>query len=117
MTTDALEELTVALRKFSAERDWDKFHTPKNLAMALMVEAAEIAEHFQWTDARDAQELSAEKRQEVALEIGDTLIYLLRLADRLGIDMVAAARAKMEINATRYPVEKVFGRAVKYTEL
>ena len=99
MTRDALEELTVTLRKFSAERDWDKFHTPKNLAMALMVEAAEIAEHFQWTDARDAEELSAEKRQDVALEIGDTLIYLLRLADRLGIDMVEAARAKMEINA------------------
>jgi dCTP diphosphatase len=117
MTRDALEELTVTLRKFSAERDWDKFHTPKNLAMALMVEAAEIAEHFQWTDASDAQELSAEKRHEVALEIGDTLIYLLRLADRLGIDMVEAAWAKMEINAARYPVEKVFGRAVKYTEL
>ena len=117
MTTDALDELTVALRKFSAERDWDKFHTPKNLAMALMVEAAEIAEHFQWTDASDVQELSAERRQAVALEIGDTLIYLLRLADRLGIDPFDAARMKMEINAARYPVDKVFGRAVKYSEL
>src|SRR5512140_1635213 len=117
MTTNALEELTIALRKFSAERDWDKFHTPKNLAMALIVEAAEIAEHFQWTDATDAQALSAEKRDEVALEIGDTLIYLLRLADRLGIDALEAARKKMEINAVRYPVEKVFGRAVKYTEI
>jgi dCTP diphosphatase len=117
MTTEALEELKADLRWFSAERDWDKFHTPKNLAMALMVEVAEIAEHFQWTDARDAQELSAEKRQEVALEIGDTFIYLLRLADRLGIDIIAAARAKMEINAVRYPVDKVFGRAVKYTDL
>jgi dCTP diphosphatase len=118
MTTDALEEEpTVALRKFSAERNWDKFHTPKNLVMALMVEVAEIAEHFQWTDARDAQALSAEKRHEVALEIGDTLIYLLRLADRLGIDMIDAARKKREINATRYPVDKVFGKAVKYAEL
>ena len=117
MTMDALEELKAALRKFSAERDWDKFHTPKNLAMALMVEAGEIAEHFQWTDASAADELSAAKRNEVALEIGDTFIYLLRLSDRLGIDMVAAARAKMEINADRYPVEKVFGRAVKYTDL
>ena len=117
MTTNALEELTIALRKFSAERDWDKFHTPKNLAMALIVEAAEIAEHFQWTDAAGSEELSAEKRHEVALEIGDTLIYLLRLADRLGIDALEAARKKMEINAVRYPVEKVFGRAVKYTEI
>lgn len=117
MTTDALEELTVALRKFSAERDWDKFHTPKNLAMALIVEAAEIAEHFQWADPGQSDNLSAEKRHEVALEIGDTFIYLLRLADRLGIDVIDAARAKMEINAGRYPVEKVFGRAVKYTEL
>ena len=117
MTTDALEDLKLALREFSAERDWDKFHTPKNLAMALMIEAAEIAEHFQWTDAGSPQELPEEKRQEVALEIGDTLIYLLRLADRLEIDMIDAAREKMEINAARYPVAKVFGRAVKYTEL
>jgi NTP pyrophosphatase (non-canonical NTP hydrolase) len=117
MTTDALAELTIALRKFSAERDWDKFHTPKNLAMALMIEAAEIAEHFQWTDPADKQELSEEKREEVALEIGDTLIYLLRLADRLDIDVVDAAQRKMVINAARYPVERVFGRAVKYSEI
>ena len=81
------------------------------------MEAAEIAEHIQWADASGAQELSAEKRQEVALEIGDTFIYLLRLADRLGIDVIDAARTKMAINAVRYPAEKVFGRAVKYTEL
>ena len=117
MAIDALEELTLALRRFAAERDWEQFHTPKNLAMALMIEAAEIAEHFQWTGAGDAAALSEERRQAVALEIGDTFLYLLRLADRLGIDIAAAARTKMDINAARYPVEKVFGRAVKYTEL
>jgi len=114
---DGLEELKLALRRFAAERNWEQFHTPKNLAMALMIEAAEIAEHFQWTGAADAEALSADKRQAVAMEIGDTLLYLLRLADRLDIDMVAAARSKMEINAVRYPVEKAFGRAVKYTDL
>jgi len=117
MATDALEELTLALRQFAAERDWEQFHTPKNLAMALMIEAAEIAEHFQWTGAGGTEDLADAKRQEVALEIGDTFLYLLRLADRLGIDIAAAARTKMEINAGRYPVEKAFGRAVKYTEL
>ena len=115
--TNEIEDLTNALRRFAQERDWEKFHTPKNLAMALMVEAAEIAEHFQWSDAAQSEALPAEKRQAVAMEIGDTFIYLLRLADRLGIDIVDSARAKMEINAARYPVEKVFGRAVKYSEL
>ena len=112
---DSLHELTLALRAFAAERDWDKFHTPKNLAMALMVEAAEIAEHFQWSDG--AQPIDDGKRDAVAMEIGDTLLYLLRLADMLGIDPTAAARAKMKINADRYPVDKAFGRAVKYSEL
>ena len=112
---DSLHELTLALRAFAAERDWDKFHTPKNLAMALMVEAAEIAEHFQWSDG--TQPIDDGKRDAVAMEIGDTLLYLLRLADVLGIDPAAAARAKMTINADRYPVDKAFGRALKYSEL
>ena len=117
MATDALEELTFALRRFAAERDWEQFHMPKNLAMALMIEAAEVAEHFQWTGAGEVDELTEAKRQEVAMELGDTFLYLLRLADRLGIEIATAARTKMDINAARYPVEKVFGRAVKYTEL
>ena len=116
MTTDGIEELTLALRKFAQERDWEKFHTPKNLAMALMVEAAEIAEHFQWSDA-GTRELPDEKRHEVAMEIGDTFLYLLRLADTLHIDMIGAAREKMTINAQRYPVDKVYGTSLKYTEL
>ena len=117
MTNNPFEELTLALREFARERDWEKFHTPKNLAMSVMIEAAEIAEHFQWSDGSVAHEIPEKIRSEVAMEIGDTLLYLLRLADRLGIDPVAAARSKMEINAQRYPVEKAFGNALKYSEL
>lgn len=114
---DGLEELKLTLRRFTKERGWDQFHSPKNLTLSLMIEAAEIAEHFQWTDPADGAALSPEKHEEVALEIADTLIYLVELADILGVDMLAAARRKMDINALRYPVEKVYGRAVKYTEL
>ncbi|MEO8135117.1 MAG: nucleotide pyrophosphohydrolase [Betaproteobacteria bacterium] len=114
---NAIAELTVALREFARERDWEKFHTPKNLAMALMVEAAEVAEHFQWTDAAELQPLSPDKREAISLELADAFIYLLRLADQLEVDLLAAARTKMDINAGRYPIEKVFGKAVKYTDL
>lgn len=117
MTTSALDDLTLALRKFAQDRDWEKFHTPKNLAMALMVEAAEIAEHFQWIDANAAAALTDEKRQAVALEIADTLLYLLRLADTLGIDVIKAAQAKMVINLQRYPVAQSLGNSLKYNEL
>jgi len=86
MTNNPFEELTLALREFARERDWEKFHTPKNLAMSVMIEAAEIAEHFQWSDGSVAHEIPEKIRSEVAMEIGDTLLYLLRLADRLGID-------------------------------
>jgi dCTP diphosphatase len=119
MTTDPIDALTVALREFARERDWEKFHTPKNLAIALMVEAAEIAEHFQWSGSGDPEvdTLSEERREEIAMEIADTLLYLLRLADVLGVDPVAAAHRKMLINATRYPKDKAFARAVKHDKL
>lgn len=121
MTPSPLDDLTLALRDFARERDWEQFHTPKNLAMSLMIEAAEVGEHFQWTPggSRDAavNAMSAEKKDAVALEIADTLLYLLRLADVLGIDVVAAAKVKMEINRTRYPVKKAFGSSLKYNEL
>jgi NTP pyrophosphatase (non-canonical NTP hydrolase) len=119
MTTDTIEELTLALRAFAQERDWEKFHTPKNLAMAVMVEAAEIAEHFQWSGCGDpdVDAMPEEKREKIALEIADTLLYLLRLADVLGVDPVATAARKMKINASRYPVEKAFSRALKHDQL
>jgi NTP pyrophosphatase (non-canonical NTP hydrolase) len=102
-TTDSLAVLTDNLRAFARARDWERFHTPKNLSMALMVEAAELAEHFQWVTAEQSTQLDQAKRHAVALEIADVLIYLTRLADMLGIDPIQAALEKMRLNATRFP--------------
>ena len=113
---DSLAELTHKLRGFARERDWEQFHTPKNLAMALIVEAAELVEHFQWLTAEQSQMLDAAKREEVRQEIGDVLIYLTRIADQLGIDPVAAAHDKMVINAAKYPAELARGSAAKSTD-
>ena len=117
LAADALTELRDAMRRFAAERDWDRFHTPKNLAMALSGEAGELIEHFQWLTAEESASLPAPVREEVALEMADVLLYLVRLGDVLGIDLAAAARRKLAINAQRYPVERVRGRAVKYDRL
>ena len=110
-----IENLQNRLREFIAERDWQQFHTPKNLAMALAGEAAEILEIFQWLTAEQSRELPAEKMAEVREEIGDVLIYLVRLADELGIDPLDAANRKIERNKEKYPAELVRGRADKYT--
>ncbi len=99
----SLQELTLALRRFADERDWERYHTPKNLAAALIVEAGELLEHFQWLTQEESLHLSPEAKQEVAHEVADVLIYLTRLADRLGIDMLAAASEKMGLNAKKYP--------------
>jgi dCTP diphosphatase len=114
---DSLATLRVRLRAFVAERDWDKFHNPKNLAMALVAEAGELVEHFQWLTADEAEDLSPEARGEVEHEIADVLIYLVELADRLNIDPLAAAEKKLAINAAKYPAEKARGRATKYSKL
>ncbi|MBK6657364.1 MAG: nucleotide pyrophosphohydrolase [Proteobacteria bacterium] len=110
-------ELRDALRRFAAERDWEQFHTPKNLAMALSVEAAELLEHFQWTADSNPGSLTPEARQEVGDEAADVLLYLVRLADKLDIDLLGAAAAKIEKNAKKYPVDKARGSSKKYTEL
>ena len=102
---------------FAKERDWEQFHSPKNLSMALMVEAAELVEHFQWLTARQSEELSPERLDAVAEELADVLIYTLRLASRLGVDIEQAAWAKLEKNRRKYPVEKARGTAKKYSEL
>ena len=102
-----LDGLRDALRAFAAARDWQPFHTPKNLAMAMIVEAAELVEHFQWLTAEESLALSAEKLAEVRDEVADTLIYLVELADVLGIDPLAAARAKMAKNARKYPAKEM----------
>ena len=117
LAADALTDLRDAMRRFAAERDWDRFHTPKNLAMALSGEAGELIEHFQWLTAEESASLPAPVREEVALEMADVLLYLVRLGDVLGIDLAEAARRKIAINAQRYPVERVRGRAVKYDRL
>ena len=112
-----MEELIRQIREFARERDWEEFHSPKNLAMALSVEVAEIAEHFQWLTQTESKNLDRGKLAEVEEEIADVLIYLTRLADRLGIDPIEAARKKMRINAKKYPVEKSKGKAAKYSEI
>ena len=104
------------LRDFSEVREWDQFHSPKNLSMALSVEVSEITEHFQWLTEEQSKSLSSNKRNEIAKELADTLIYLVRLADKLDIDLLAAAQSKIEINEQRYPVSKSKGTSEKYTE-
>ena len=111
-----MDNLRNAIDAFIAERDWQQFHSPKNLAMALSVEVAEIVEHFQWLTEEQSQHLSPEKLAEVREEIGDVMIYLTELADKLGIDPVEAARAKVEMNRKKYPATLVKGKAAKYTE-
>ena len=114
--SDRLAELQSAIDAFIAERDWAQFHAPKNLAMGVAIEAAEIMEHFLWCSGEESLALDSAKRTEVANEIGDVLIYLLELGRSLDIDIVAAARAKLEINRQKYPVEKARGRATKYVD-
>lgn len=111
---DSLDRLQAALRAFARRRDWEQFHTPKNLAMALAVEAAELLEHFQWLTPEQSAVIPAKRKKAVADEIADVLIYITRLADALGIDPIAAARRKLVINARKYPVTLARGNAVKY---
>ena len=111
-----LELLKQRLRHFAEERDWDQFHSPKNLSMALSAEVAEIVEHFQWLTEEQSKNLSKDKLDEVETELADTLIYLIRLADKLGIDLTDAASRKIDVNESKYPKEKVRGSSKKYTE-
>ena len=104
------------IRTFVDERDWDQFHSPKNLAAALSVEAAELLEPFQWLQVGDAAELGADKLAHVAHEMADVLTYLVRLADKLDIDLMAAVAEKMALNRAKYPADKVRGDARKYSE-
>ena len=112
-----LQDLAARLRVFARERDWEQFHAPKNLAMALAVEAAELMEHFQWLTEQESGELPPPARQRVAEELADVLIFTVRLADRLGVDLEPAIEAKIRANAAKYPVEKCRGSHKKYTEL
>lgn len=104
------------VRQFVAERDWDQFHTPKNLSAALCVEAAELLEHFQWLPTGGGDELAPGKLQQVRHEMADVLVYLVRLADKLDVDLCAAVSEKMVLNRLKYPADKVRGDARKYSE-
>ena len=104
------------LANFAEERDWDQFHSPKNLAMALIAECAELVEHFQWLTPDQSAALAVDKRAAVRLELADILIYLVRIADKLDIDLLAAAGEKIAINEERYPAEQVRGDARRASE-
>ena len=117
MKQEKLSHLREAIRDFAKARDWEQFHTPKNLVMALSVETAELMEHFQWLTPEQSLQLNAQSRSEVAHEIADVLIYLTRLADVLEIDPLQAAFDKIQINAQKYPVEKSRGHNTKYDKL
>ncbi len=113
---DSLDDLKHRLKQFAVERDWEQFHNPKNLVMALAGETGELLEHFQWLSEQQSTELGAEKKEAVALEIADILIYLIRCAERLDIDLVDAAYRKLAINESRYPRERVRGDARRAEE-
>ena len=116
MADTDIQTLKMHLRDFADKRDWNQFHSPKNLSMALSVEVAELVEHFQWLTEEQSRNLPRNVLDEVSSELADSLLYLVRLADKLDIDLMKAARDKMEINGQKYPVEKARGNAKKYTE-
>lgn len=114
--SDSLLDIRARLRAFADERDWDQFHTPKNLAMALSVEVAELVEHYQWLPTGADCELDEAKRAGIRHELADVLMYLVRLADKSGVDLHAAVLEKMALNAQKYPAPQVRGDARKYSE-
>jgi NTP pyrophosphatase (non-canonical NTP hydrolase) len=109
----SLDELRERLRAFARARDWERFHSPKNLSMALIAEAAELLEHFQWLTEEQSAQLPPEAHRAVEEELADVLIYLVRLSDLLGVDLLAAAQRKIELNEKKYPADEVRGKAEK----
>ena len=114
---DSLQDLAQQLDQFAKDRDWQQFHSPKNLASALVVEAGELLEHFQWLTEEQSRALLPEKRDAVAAEVADVLLYLIQFAHALGIDPVEAAQAKLKLNALKYPIDRARGNSKKYDEL
>lgn len=115
--TDSLKHLAQLLDQFANDRDWQQFHSPKNLASALVVEAGELLEHFQWLTEDQSRALTPEKRAAVGAEVADVLLYLVQLSTALNIDPIAAAEAKLKVNGQKYPPEKARGTSKKYDEL
>jgi len=117
LMADSLRELAEQLDRFALDRDWQQFHSPKNLASALVVEAGELLEHFQWMTEEQSRQLTSERRDAVGAELADVLLYLVQLAAALGIDPLAAAQAKLKVNEEKYPVDRARGNSRKYDEL
>lgn len=113
---DSLAETTEKIRRFRDARDWMQFHSPKNLACSISIEAGELLELFQWADAEQSLATARKKQTEIAHELADVTIYLVELADILGIDLIEAISEKLAINEAKYPAEKVRGSSKKYTE-
>ena len=111
-----IESLKLALREFATERDWAQFHSPKNLAAALTVEAAELLEHFQWLTEEQSKSLPPDKLAEVAEELADVMLYLVQIADKLEVDLLDAAAAKLAKNALKYPVDRSKGSSRMYND-
>ncbi len=114
--SDSLNELRTRVNTFVEERDWTQFHSPKNLAMAMIVEAGEVVEHFQWMTEQESKNLNAETREQVGQELSDTFVYLLRIAEVCGVDLIEATNKKIDLNAKKYPIEKCKGSNAKYTD-
>lgn len=113
---DSIDALRTRVNQFVEARDWAQFHSPKNLAMAMIVEAGEVVEHFQWMTEEGSRHLDAETTEQVGQELSDTFVYLLRIAEVCGIDLIEAANKKIDLNAKKYPIDKVKGSNAKYTK-
>jgi NTP pyrophosphatase (non-canonical NTP hydrolase) len=113
---DSIDQLRARVNQFVEARDWSQFHSPKNLAMAMIVEAGEVVEHFQWMTEDESRQLDDAQKEQVGQELSDTFVYLLRIAEVCGIDLIEAANKKIDLNAQKYPVEKAKGSNAKYTE-
>ena len=117
MATTELEQIRRRIRKFRDDRDWMQFHRPKNLACSISIEAGELLEHFQWASGKENEAIAEAKLAEISHEIADIAVYLIELADNLGIDLIPAIEEKMAINEIKYPIKKARGSAAKYSEL
>jgi len=115
--SDSLSDLGQQLDRFASERDWQQFHSPKNLASALVVEAGELLEHFQWMTEDQSRQLTPERRDAIGSELADVLLYLVQLASALELDPIAVAQAKLKLNEQKYPVDQARGNSMKYNEL
>ena len=115
-SADRFEQFSERIKTFVDERDWEQFHSPKNLAMAMIVEAGELVEHFQWLTEEQSENLNDEKMRQIEYELADVFVYLVRIAQRLDVDLLAAGHRKMALNESKYPAELVSGDARKYSE-